>query len=154
MNIEIARLHEAELSQLEEIERLTHLTFWGWESYSALTVDDNFIYTRVARVAQDGVRPVAGFIIARFVEGEAEVMKIGVHPRFQKAGIGGRLLDAAMAEAAARGCMYCYLEVRKSNGAAIQFYKNRRFDLCGFRKNYYASPLEDAFVMRRRLLTS
>src|SRR5712692_6358211 len=152
MNVEISRIRESELSHLEEIERLTQLTFWGWDSYRALIIDDNFIYARVARTTQNGTRKPVGFIIARFVEREAEIMKIGVHPNYQKYGIGGQLLEVAMEEAMARGCLYCYLEVRKSNETAIHFYKNRQFDLCGFRKNYYASPLEDAFVMRRRLL--
>ena len=151
MDIEIAKISEAELLHLEEIERLTQLTFWGWDSYRTLLKDDDFIYARVARSAYNGMRKPLGFIIARFVEREAEIMKIGVHPQYQNRGIGGQLLELTVNEAQARGCLYCYLEVRKSNTTAIQFYKSHQFDLFGYRKSYYTSPLEDAYVMRRLL---
>lgn len=152
MDVEISKIRESELLHLQEIERLTQLTFWGWDSYKTLLGDDDFIYARVARAAQNGRRGPVGFIIARFIEREAEIMKIGVHPDFQNLGIGGRLLEIALDEAGVRGCAYCYLEVRKSNTPAIEFYKSHSFDFFGYRKSYYTSPLEDAYVMRRRLL--
>ncbi|MBI1748003.1 MAG: ribosomal protein S18-alanine N-acetyltransferase [Acidobacteria bacterium] len=151
MQIEISRINDSELFQIEEIERLTQLTFWGWDSYKTFIKDDDFIFARVARAAVNGSKKPVGFIIARFVEEDAEIMKIGVHPQYQKLGIGGRLLEVAIEVAQSHRCVFCYLEVRKSNIAAIQFYIDHYFDHCGYRKAYYASPVEDAYVMRRHL---
>jgi ribosomal-protein-alanine N-acetyltransferase len=41
-----------------------------------------------------------------------------------------------------------FLEVRESNVAALNFYKNLGFVEIGRRENYYHTPLEAAIVMR------
>jgi len=41
-----------------------------------------------------------------------------------------------------------FLEVRKSNTAAIEFYESFHFELVGIRKAYYQDPVEDALVYR------
>jgi len=44
-----------------------------------------------------------------------------------------------------------FLEVRKSNEAAIALYKKHGYKPVGLRKNYYTSPVEDAVIMARRI---
>lgn len=75
------------------------------------------------------------------------MLKIGVYPEYQNAGIGTRLLNATFAEGIKRGCLRCFLEVRKSNEGAIRFYHNHNFKIAGERVNYYTVPMEDAWVM-------
>ena len=40
-----------------------------------------------------------------------------------------------------------YLDVRKSNDAAINFYRGYGFDVLYERRGYYRNPPEDALVM-------
>jgi ribosomal-protein-alanine N-acetyltransferase len=61
------------------------------------------------------------------------------------------LLDAALAEARARGADEIFLEVRNSNAPARALYGSRGFKEVGRRPNYYRRPVEDAIVLRRTL---
>lgn len=74
---------------------------------------------------------------------------IAVDPAFQGTGLGGRLLDAAVAAAEAEQCDAVWLEVRMSNEPAKRLYRSRAFEAIGRRKGYYRAPVEDALVLRR-----
>ena len=39
------------------------------------------------------------------------------------------------------------LEVRVSNKSALRLYKKLGFEIAGIRKNFYALPTEDAYIM-------
>ena len=65
--------------------------------------------------------------------------------------MGTTLMEAAYAEGIRRGCRRCFLEVRKSNGPAIEFYYRHGFKTAGSRINYYSDPVEDAWIMERAL---
>ena len=58
-------------------------------------------------------------------------------------------MRAAYGEGIRRGCHRCFLEVRKSNQAAIDFYIAHQFQIAGSRRNYYSDPMEDALIMER-----
>ena len=65
----------------------------------------------------------------------------------RRRGAAGRLIDAALVWARGAGIKAVYLEVRKSNEAAISLYNKNGFRQVGTRKSYYESPNEDALVM-------
>jgi ribosomal-protein-alanine N-acetyltransferase len=93
----------------------------------------------------------AGYICCRTVAGEAEILKIAVTPSFRGQGVGGRLLQAAIARMAAEKATRCYLEVRDSNRIARGLYEKFGFREIGHRKGYYTSPREDAIVYKLSL---
>jgi ribosomal-protein-alanine N-acetyltransferase len=92
-----------------------------------------------------------GFFLARSVYEDLEILKLGVIQDCQRQRIGTHLMENAYAEGIRRGCNRCFLEVRKSNQNAIQFYYNHNFRIAGTRLNYYTDPVEDAWVMERAL---
>jgi ribosomal-protein-alanine N-acetyltransferase len=92
-----------------------------------------------------------GFFLARAIYENLEILKIGVLPGCQRQGIGTHLIENAYAEGIRRGCNRCFLEVRKSNQIAIQFYYNHNFRIAGTRPDYYTDPVEDAWIMERAL---
>jgi ribosomal-protein-alanine N-acetyltransferase len=94
---------------------------------------------------------IQGFLVARFVSGEAEILNMAVDPSKRREGIGRQLLTAAFAEALAKKTVRIYLEVRESNQAAIGFYSGRGFARTGIRRNYYSGPTENAVLMERKL---
>lgn len=146
-DVRYERLTLADLPGIEHIEAETGLGFWGRDSYKRLIEDEEYVYARVAKIEER----VVGFIVVRFLDEEAEIMKIGVDPEFQRQGIGSNLIRLCFEEGRRRGCRSCFLEVRKSNLNAIKFYLDHDFEFYGYRRNYYTNPLEDAHVMRRRL---
>ncbi len=149
MQLDVSKISHQDISSIHDIETLTGLSFWGAESYKIMLANEDFIFARLARTTKDGKNLDIGFVIARFIRNEAEIMKIAVHPKFQKLGVGGELLELVISESKDRNCRFCYLEVRQSNVSAMKFYSDHKFEVFGHRKNYYSNPIEDACVMRR-----
>jgi [ribosomal protein S18]-alanine N-acetyltransferase len=90
---------------------------------------------------------VIGFVIARRMADELEILNLAVEGDFRRRGIGSQLLEAALEQARSSGTERALLEVRASNAAAIAFYEHHRFALTGRRARYYSNPCEDAFVL-------
>jgi ribosomal-protein-alanine N-acetyltransferase len=96
-----------------------------------------------------------GFILARVVVDEAEILTLAVRPAKRRKGIGGALVGAAAEEAQMRGARAMFLEVAKTNVAARGLYERLGFAPIGERRSYYrdapGSEPEDAFAMRAPL---
>jgi [ribosomal protein S18]-alanine N-acetyltransferase len=60
--------------------------------------------------------------------------------------IAEKLLENVI-EAAPCAEKHIWLEVRKSNSAAVSFYRSMNFVERGIRKNFYRAPTEDALIM-------
>ena len=101
-------------------------------------------------VALDQGHPV-GFVCGRIVIDEAEIFKIGVAKKARCQGIGSLLLEHCLGFLADHGVKSCFLELRCSNDAAKNLYLKYGFQQVGQRKKYYASPVENAIIMKKRL---
>ena len=91
-----------------------------------------------------------GMVLARVAADEAEILTLAVVPQARRQGLGGRLLRAAMADAALRGALSMVLEVASANTAALALYARTGFAAVGRRPGYYAAG-EDAVIMRAEL---
>ncbi len=147
--IQIAALAVQDIPDLEPLEEATRLSFWGTEHYRRFLEQPEYFSRKALATGAPGMMRIVGFFLARAVLENLELLKIGVCPEYQKQGIGTRLLNAAFVEGAKRGCLRCFLEVRKTNEGAIQFYQNHKFNIAGERVNYYTEPVEDAWTMER-----
>jgi ribosomal-protein-alanine N-acetyltransferase len=148
----LARLEVEDLASLEQLEERVRLTFWGVDNYRKFLEDlPGYFGTKAVVLPDGGKRRLVGFYLARAVDGDLEVLKLGVLPGLQRRGIGTRLMDSCRAEGVRRGCSRCFLEVRKSNQPALQFYRAHGFGIAGTRVNYYTNPVEDAWVMEKKL---
>ena len=81
-----------------------------------------------------------GLILAA---GEAELLRIAVHPEAQGQGHGRRLLRHSSEVMAALGISELHLEVRVSNASARNLYETEGWRFTGLRKGYYRDG-EDA----------
>jgi ribosomal-protein-alanine acetyltransferase len=113
-------------------------------------------YNRVARgemagwvVEEEG--SVAGFIVARKIADEIEILNFAVSPELRARGIGAILLQEALAWAKTFQAARALLEVRSSNSAALHFYERHNFQTVGRRSRYYNSPIEDALLLSAKL---
>jgi ribosomal-protein-alanine acetyltransferase len=89
----------------------------------------------------------AGFLVVRETfPGESEVLNLVVAKHFRRQGIARKLLQEAIDYAPGDW----FLEVRKSNRAAIELYKSMGFTIVGKRPEYYHNPDESGIVMKRR----
>lgn len=96
---------------------------------------------------------LVGFSVVMSVIDEAHLLNLGVAAGHQRQGIGSRLLRCAMETARSSGARRFLLEVRPSNGRAIDLYRHFGFSRVGLRRGYYPAPdgREDAIVMEREL---
>jgi [ribosomal protein S18]-alanine N-acetyltransferase len=94
--------------------------------------------------------PEQGFVLARAIAGEAEILTLAVVPAARRQHVGSTLLDAAMAQAEARGARAMLLEVAAGNAAALALYHRLGFAQTGRRRRYYSDGA-DALVLRRTL---
>jgi ribosomal-protein-alanine acetyltransferase len=92
---------------------------------------------------------VSGFMIARIMADEAEILNTAVDPAQRRKGIGTALLTAAISSTQAHNAKRIYLEVRESNAVAISFYRQHGFEKTAERREYYRSPTENAVVMKK-----
>jgi ribosomal-protein-alanine N-acetyltransferase len=105
--------------------------------------------TRTYVVAADGDRLVGYAGLCAYARREAYVQTIAVEPTTQRSGVGTKLLQTLLADAAARGCDHVDLEVRSDNAGAIAMYERFGFRSVGVRRSYYQPSGTDALVMRR-----
>ncbi|MDF3033622.1 MAG: ribosomal-protein-alanine N-acetyltransferase [Alphaproteobacteria bacterium] len=78
-----------------------------------------------------------GFILARIVGNEAEILTFAVQPSSQKLGVGRCLLKALMNFLTSVRCKKVFLEVAFDNETAIGLYRSAGFKPVGTRPNYY-----------------
>jgi len=97
----------------------------------------------VARVGRD----VVGYAGLMMTQEDGHITTIAVDPKWHRHKIGTRLMIALAREALTRGAVNLTLEVRLSNRAAQDLYRQFGFAPVGVRKNYYQETKEDALVM-------
>jgi len=113
-------------------------------------------YERAARgemtgwVADDAGK-ILGFIIARQLADEMEILNFAVAPDSRRRHLGTTLLQAAFDWGRANQVRKVFLEVRVSNIAAIAFYEHHKFAPIGRRAKYYLFPIEDAIILAAKL---
>lgn len=88
-----------------------------------------------------------GYLLATMIAGESEILRIAVRKKMRGKGIARAMLSRLLEELPEDTAYF--LEVRRSNAAAIALYNAFGFDAYAERKNYYKDPTEDAVLMRR-----
>ena len=128
---------------------------WSDGEFESLLLQPN-CFGFVASQTNAGIfRPqLAGFVLAREVAGEAEILSIAVQEKVGRSGFGWRLMLAAMREAHQKGGQSMFLEVDEGNTAAVALYRKLGFEVAGRRRAYYADAegqRSAALVMKRDL---
>ena len=78
-----------------------------------------------------------GFIKARIIKDEIEIISILIDKNFRKKGIGKGLLNDLLSLANKKKIQHIFLEVSVENKVAINLYKKFNFIKIGERKDYY-----------------
>lgn len=96
---------------------------------------------------------IVSYGILQVVLDEAHVMNLCVAPGHHRKGYGRRMLQKLIDEASAHKVENLFLEVRQSNGPALQLYEEMGFNQVGHRKGYYPAKggREDALLLARVL---
>lgn len=94
-----------------------------------------------------------GYSILMSGAGEGHVLNCCIAPDWQGRGLGRLAMQRLIGGAPDYGVDCLFLEVRPSNGKAINLYESLGFETVGLRRHYYPADQgrEDALVMRRCL---
>jgi len=90
---------------------------------------------------------VVGFLVARRVANDLEILNLAVRPDARRRGIGHALIQFAFEWGKQFDAKSTFLEVRASNRTALRFYERHGFEERGHRPLYYSNPVEDALVL-------
>lgn len=131
-----------------------HDTFdeaWDEQSFTTFLSDPTILAIIVRRLGRS--KKPLGFVLARLVHDEAEIISIGVKPRYRRKQIAYRLMDALLRHLHHQRARTVYLEVAENNCAARALYTKFGFWEFGRRRGYYhvkGTPT-DALMLRRDL---
>jgi len=144
--IKIVNAKEDDMSRILEIEQESISPPWTHGSLLCeIFKEDTFFATAV----EDG--KTLGFVILRRMPDDGELLQIAVDSAGRRRGIADLLMIAALDNAKENALKSVFLEVRKSNNAAICLYEKHGFKSLRQRRDYYNDPTEDAIVMVRSI---
>lgn len=136
-------LEPADLDRVEEIERATFPDPWSKRSF-AETIEREQVRSLAI---DDGEGRLVGYAMSVRAGDEGEILNIAVDERARGHGAARALLDDLLLDLRRNGVRKVFLEVRRSNAAAIGLYRSAGFHSLGVRPGYYGRPREDALTM-------
>jgi [ribosomal protein S18]-alanine N-acetyltransferase len=136
-SVDMARLHSQGF----------YLPWTDGSFYTFLNQPDNFGII-VRRVGEN--TPAIGFVLARVIADEAEILTIVVDQKQQGKGLGMGLMTVLLRKLHELDIKSLFLEVDEQNNAAIGLYKRLGFEIIAKRPSYYetAHGRSDALVMQ------
>jgi ribosomal protein S18 acetylase RimI-like enzyme len=137
--VEVAARHDLSPAERQAISQ-------GLDAYNAAATGYHDAQD-LAFVAQDGGELVGG-LVGYSWGGICEVMWLWIADGHRRHGLGGRLIEAAVAEAAARGC--AYVQLATYDFQAPDFYRRHGFEMIA---EIPEKPLGHVEYVMRRLLS-
>ena len=95
---------------------------------------------------------VIGYCLYQVIFEQAEILRIGTHPDYQRQSIASQLFATLNNELINNKVESLLLEVRADNAPALALYEQQAFAVIHTRKNYYQLPHQpsvDALIMQR-----
>lgn len=145
MEVIIRELTAEDAEAVSQIEKEAFSMPWSVQDFLEMTEAD---YAHYYVAQADG--EIAGCCGVRNLAGEGEITNVVVAQKFRGKGIGRKLMEYMLEEAASFGIGDCTLEVRAGNFPAIRLYESLGFQGEGIRPDFYEKPREDALIMWKR----
>jgi len=146
-------LRAADSAALARIHREDFVPSWEEGDFETMLGEDVMFGYKAVEIgkARSGA---TGFVLARNISGEAEIITIAVARAHRRRGLGRLLMDAVLRELHGARAEALFLEVDEGNTAAVALYRQLGFREVGKRSAYYRSASgvpTNALVMRRDL---
>jgi len=137
-----------DVEYLNSIKKLEEELFKdeAW-SYDQLLKEFKNSFSKVLIIGSLDSYEVKGYLIARFLPPEAEILKIGIEKSHQNKGLGKLLMNCLFSLCKVYKIKEIFLELKKTNQVALKFYEKMGFKVYGERKRYYKE--DDALLMKR-----
>lgn len=143
-NLEIVKMNAGHIARLAELEELCFSEPWSQAGLCAELDNPNAVFFVAVCEGE-----TAGYAGMYHLADVCYMANLAVFPQFRHRGIAGALLSAFYDYAKQHRATELSLEVRPSNGAAVELYGKMGFKIVGHRRNFYKKPTEDAYIMTR-----
>ncbi len=140
----ILPLREEDIDEVLKIEEDSFPQPWSRNIFEK-ELKNQVSYSLAGWLTRDSSDLLVAYVFFWIVQGEAHILNLTVRGEFQRMGLSKRLLEFVLSFMSEKGVEDIFLEVRRSNKAAISLYENFGFKVFYERKNYYED--EDALVM-------
>ncbi|WP_350562600.1 ribosomal protein S18-alanine N-acetyltransferase [Psychrobacter sp. CAL346-MNA-CIBAN-0220] len=134
------------VSTIESIIQLQDA--WSYQALIDLLIQDSIKLI----IVTNAINYIVGYCLYQVVFEQAEILRIGTHPQYQRQGIASQLFTALNKELRHNKVESLLLEVRADNAPAIALYAQQGFTVIHRRKGYYQQPYQlsrDALIMQR-----
>ncbi|MGN0485316.1 MAG: ribosomal protein S18-alanine N-acetyltransferase [Lachnospiraceae bacterium] len=143
----VTQMQEADTEEVSRIEAECFSQPWSKKGFSeALRQESIFL------VARDE-NQIVGYCGMYCSFGEGEITNVAVKSSHRGGHVATALMQQLFEKAEEKKMERILLEVRVSNVAALQLYKKMGFQTLCTKKDFYAFPKEDAFLMEKSFLT-
>ena len=139
--IKVERSSLDDLYDIYEIEKSVFNNYWSELSLRKELENKNFNLNLVCRLNNK----IIGYFFSKHVKNEYHILNFALKKNYQHRGYGKNFFNIILKEYILDGSVF--LEVKRSNLSAINFYKKFNFKEIGFEKKYYSDG-EDAIKMR------
>ena len=150
----LVALRSDDADELAEIHRNAFARTWSAHDFNSLLAERSVIGIGLRRQSWFGSR-LAGFVLIRMAADEGEILTVAVRPSERGRGYGRLLMEEALRRLYREHVVACFLEVDRSNAAAVGLYRSLGYTVAGERKGYYNDPAGGgdgtALVMRVQL---
>ena len=143
--------HEEDLDAVAALEAASFATPWTRDMLGRELNQSNV--SRIYVLRTPGQR-VTAFCACWLVVDELHINTVAVDAARRREGLALRLMRHVLADAAASGATRAFLEVRRSNEAALGLYRRLGFTIQSVRPRYYSQPEEDGLILWREGLAS
>ncbi|WLG14246.1 ribosomal protein S18-alanine N-acetyltransferase [Psychrobacter cibarius] len=126
---------------------------WGFQTLVESLKQDSMHLLIVYEQKNNSINnTVTGYCLYQVIFEQAEILRIGTHPDYQRQGIASQIFARLNTELRTHQVESLLLEVRADNAPAIALYEQQEFALIHKRKGYYQTPHQpaiDALIMQR-----
>ncbi len=143
--------NEPSVRAVASIEAIVQLQeAWDYKAIIELLAQDSVQLL----IIKNGVEDIVGYCLYQMIFEQAEILRIGTHPDYQRQGIASQLFIKLNKELQDNKVENLLLEVRADNLPAIALYERQGFIVIHQRKGYYSQPnypAIDALIMQLKL---
>ncbi|MFZ2554552.1 ribosomal protein S18-alanine N-acetyltransferase [Psychrobacter urativorans] len=143
--------NEPSVRAVASIEAIVQLQeAWDYKAIIELLAQDSVQLL----IIKNGVEDIVGYCLYQMIFEQAEILRIGTHPDYQRQGIASQLFIKLNKELQDNKVENLLLEVRADNLPAIALYERQGFVVIHQRKGYYSQPNHsaiDALIMQLKL---
>jgi len=142
--VDVQRLSLHDLDGIEWIENRVYPTPWSRSMFAGELAKPSSL--SLGGYDPDSGRLIAYLVVSRYVDAW-HIMNLAVDPDWRRQGVASRLLDELFDLTAGDPRRGYTLEVRVTNGPAIELYEGFGFEASGVPRGYYTDNREDAIIM-------